>query len=232
MVTVGGAGGQQHQRSCVTCLDGGRFFEPPVFSIAGERCHLVLHMACGLGAIGFPAANWLIHKAGLRGSLIFDLLHRRVSDWSLAISHVGLRLLVAEFKQVVKMRAARFRTSANHIVVLQAAGDMLDNTTWETNTFFNMLYLDISAEFELDSAEEGPPQHMESVWRAMSAALLQARRGDNTTSSWWWNFEQNSGSSCASKAAYCVCVVLVGDAQEVVVWVRVVPFERCPHEGH
>jgi len=48
------------------------------------------------GAIGWTGLQWLLHKAGLRGTWIVDLVQRRVSDVKGAQASAGLRAAVLE----------------------------------------------------------------------------------------------------------------------------------------
>lgn len=192
MVEVIGKDGSSSLRSCISAEDGSRRFESPQVRVGGARHHSVVHICCDMGAIGFPRASWLCHKVGLKATLIFDVLHRRTCDWDEAIAEAGLRLLALETKQLLKLRQGPFHSAAYHSVIVQAAQEMFDITTWEDNLIYHVLYASIAADFSMRSSELGSDDHMKAVWFKMREALLAPSKGDNTKSGRWWCYEENS----------------------------------------
>lgn len=202
----GQAGTTPMLRSCIETDKGARRLESPQAAADGERHHLVIHLCCDMGSIGFPAANWMAHRAGLRCTLIFDLLHRRVCDWEAAVAEAGLRLLQAEFKQVLKMRQAPWGNSGNHSILVRAAEEVYALTDETNNIFFNILFPQVATELDLSSPDFGAPEHMKQVWKGMKLPLLGHGKGDNDKSSRWWAFEQNSRAFLTRRAS-TLCVL-------------------------
>ena len=126
----------------------------------------VLHMVCDLAPIGWPAANFLVQCLGLRGTLVFDLLHRRVCDIDDGRAEAGLRMLKTEYNVVLKMRQGPYQQSGHHSVLRDSAAEMFRETTADNNLLFAVLSDSIAADFQMQSQTQATEEHTELVWRA------------------------------------------------------------------
>ncbi|CAE7236830.1 unnamed protein product [Symbiodinium sp. CCMP2456] len=180
------------KRSCIEDASGRRYFECPREVVQNKLQRPVLHMVCDLAPIGWPAANFLVQCLGLRGTLVFDLLHRRVCDIEDGRAEAGLRMLKTEYNVVLKMRQGPFQQSGHHSVLKDAAAEMFRETTADNNLLFAVLSDAIAADFQMQSQTQGTEEHTELVWRAAKQLLTKDCKGTNTKTSRWFNFEQNS----------------------------------------
>ena len=181
------------RRSCIESEAGQCCYESPQRLVNGKRKHPVCHMLSDLGPVGHPGANWLCHGLGLRSTVAFDILHRRVSDVDDALKDAGLRLLRLEFTQVLKLRQGPFGPAGGgyHEVLRASAAEMFSYTDFDTNLLFEIMCSSISSECDVPG-HHGSVEHMQAVWSCMQSVLTSPSKGDNTKRARWWNFEENS----------------------------------------
>ena len=192
LAEVQSAAGQSCKRSCIEDASGRRYFECPREVVQKQLQRPVLHMVCDLAPIGWPAANFMVQCLGLRGTLAFDLLHRRVCHIDDGRAEAGLRMLKTEYNVVLKMRQGPYQQSGHHGVLKDAAAEMFWETTAENNLLFAVLSDAIAADFQLQSQTHATEEHTDLVWRAAKQLLTKDCKGTNTKTSRWFNFEQNS----------------------------------------
>lgn len=200
---VGGAG---QRRLCIEGPQGERRIESPHILVDGVRRHLVLHLFCDLGSIGWPGSSWLIHKVGLRGTLIYDVLHRRSCDWDGVVAEAGLRLVQFECTQILKFRHGPFHQSADHSALLRASEEVYRLTDQDNNLMYNILYPTIASELGLVDGSRASPEHLKEVWLAMKAVLCKPCKGSNTKTSRWFDFENSRGFLPHRAATLCVLI--------------------------
>ena len=218
---------QPPRRCCVEAEDGRRWYAAPVMLKGTQRYQPTLHMCTDLGPIGFPAANWLVHKVGLRSTLTFDMLHRRMCDLDDAVNSAGLRILKLELKTVLKIRQGPFLPGgANHSILRSSAEEMFSLTDWQNNLVYELLYDSIVAEGGYETqggGKVGSDEHKAYVWEVTKTILTKDTKGDNTKTSRWWNFEQNSESFQQKRSMTLLNLIYLGFRRK---WWQ--SYSQCP----
>ena len=101
--------------------DGRRWYETQLLVCQGVRVRPSLHMAHDLGSVGYPGALWLLGKACVRGTLIWDRWHVMMSELEAATAASKLTLIKAQCAFEMNLRRVPFKKDINDSK-LHAAG--------------------------------------------------------------------------------------------------------------
>lgn len=176
----------------------------------GRVSRPTLHLCSDLGAIGFPAAWWLLHGYRVRGSFSWDLPHRLDCASMSAAAESGLAILRLEFLQVVKLRQGPFKPGgAHHGVLIEAAQEMRDNLD-EHNPLFFALYDSICSDMGRDGPDMNTDEHVRETWRLCMDKLCTTGKGGNARDARWWSFESLSKAILPQVSAALMLLCWVG----------------------
>lgn len=168
----------------------------------GQCVNNILHVVLDEGSVGDPGINWLFRQCRIKGTHLWDRLHRVINDWGAGLSAAGLQTTCFEWSSVLTLRKGPFGKQANHRVLQGVARDML-NKLDHTNAIFEFLYPDISkAMVEHDLPEYGSNKHMECVWQRLMARLCGQKMGKNPKSNRWWSLEARGLAFLGNEAEY------------------------------
>ena len=193
------APGRPPKRLCVQNELKQRRYECPQQVVQGSRQHPVLHCFTDLGPIGFVGASALIHGLGLRATISWDLLHRRVCDLDLGLDVAGLRGVQLEMRTIMRLRQGPFNLGGGYHAALRlSAQDMFEVLGLNDNIMFEMLEHDIGRDMGMARHDIATEYGRMNIYTSTQEFLVKDTKGDDTKASRWFKFNENSrGFSCA-----------------------------------
>ena len=168
-----------------------------------------LHLSQDMGSASWLGSVWLVCGLQLRGSLSWDLFHRRTNDLADATSQAGMTIIKLEMSAVLGLRRGPWGKDGNHDVLISAAHEMfrlLDENSELFDFFYDHICEDLS-EFPMD---KGSPEHYTKVWELCRKHLTSAGVGHAPKNSRWWAVETLARAQRHLRSMTLMLLIFVG----------------------
>jgi hypothetical protein len=202
--------GMPRKRSYIENVAGVRNLELPRTYENGKCVRRTAHICSDLGSVGLAGSMWLLHGFKIRGTFVWELLHRLHCALIGATSRSGLTIIRLEFSKALKLRQGPFMPGGqNHGVLLESSREfwsMLD----QNNPLFEALFELIADDFGDVGPEVGSAEHQEMLWKRCQSMMVDRGKGNNNKDGRWWSFETKSKRFMPEVHATLMVMMFIG----------------------